>query len=93
MRVLNVNDSPENELFTFVYTITLYSYSKRLDSVQSVFYTLLLKKIKRKKATVAKQIFQLPDVIHVGAVTVICDNPIICSQINRDRERKAPPFK
>lgn len=44
MRVLNVNDSPENELFTFVYTITLYSYSKRLDSVQSVFYTLLLKK-------------------------------------------------
>lgn len=57
MRVLNVNDSPENELFTFVYTITLYSYSKRLDSVQSVFYTLLLKKIKRKKATVAKTNF------------------------------------
>lgn len=57
MRVLNVNDSPENELFTFVYTITLYSYSKRLDSVQSVFYTLLLKKLKVKKATVAKTHF------------------------------------
>lgn len=43
MRMLSVNDSPENVLFTFVYTITLYSYDKRLDPAQSVFYTLLSK--------------------------------------------------